>query len=102
MREACPLPTLPVMSYLSFRKSTSAVDVLLQADKAYCSLTKKAAFVRSITGKRVHSVCIEPGGGYAMTAFPPREKSSGNYRAVKQVQQLVGDDIQTATMILAR
>ena len=26
------------------RKSISAVDVLLQADKAYCSLTKKAAF----------------------------------------------------------
>jgi len=32
------------MGYLSFRKSISAVDVLLQADKAYCSLTKKAAF----------------------------------------------------------
>jgi len=30
------------MGYLSFRKSISAVDVLLQADKAYCSLTKKA------------------------------------------------------------
>ena len=26
------------------RQSISAVDVLLQADKAYCSLTKKAAF----------------------------------------------------------
>lgn len=36
--------TFPVMGYLSFRKSISAVDVLLQADKAYCSLTKKAAF----------------------------------------------------------
>ena len=44
MRGACPLSTLPVMGYLSFRKSISAVDVLLQADKAYCSLTKKAAF----------------------------------------------------------
>lgn len=42
MRGACPLSTLPVMGYLSFRKSISAVDVLLQADKAYCSLTKKA------------------------------------------------------------
>ena len=44
MRGACPLSTIPVMGYLSFRKSISAVDVLLQADKAYCSLTKKAAF----------------------------------------------------------
>ena len=33
MRGACPLSTLPVMGYLSFRKSISAVDVLLQADK---------------------------------------------------------------------
>lgn len=102
MRGACPLSTLPVMGYLSFRKSISAVDVLLQADKAYCSLTKKAAFGTQHNRQRVHSVCIEPGGGYAMTAFPLREKPSENYRAVKQVWQLVGDDIQTATMILPR
>ena len=85
MRGACPLSTLPVMGYLSFRKSISAVDVLLQADKAYCSLTKKAAFGTQHNRQRVHSVCIEPGGGYAMTAFPLREKPSENYRAVKQV-----------------
>ena len=36
-----------------------------------------------------------------MTLFPYGEKPSENYRAVKQGQQLVGDDIQTATMILA-
>lgn len=75
MRGACPLSTLPVMGYLSFRKSISAVDVLLQADKAYCSLTRKRPLVRSITGKRVHSVCTEPVGGYAMTAFPHRGKA---------------------------
>ena len=69
MRGACPLSTLPGMGYLSFRKSISAVDVLLQADKAYCSLTKKAAFGAQHNRQRVHSVCIEPGGGYAMTAF---------------------------------
>ena len=85
MRGACPLSTLPVMGYLSFRKSISAVDVLLQADKAYCSLTKKAAFGAQHNRQRVHSVCTEPGGGYAMTAFPrwgkverelPRRKTS--------------------------
>ena len=69
MRGACPLSTLPVMGYLSFRKSISAVEVLSQADKAYCSLTKKAAFGAQHNRQRVHSVCIEPGGGYAMTAF---------------------------------
>ena len=82
---ACPLSTLPVMGYLSFRKSISAVDVLLQADKAYCSLTKKAAFGAQHNRQRVHSVCIEPVGGYAMTAFPLRGKPSENYLAVKQV-----------------
>ena len=75
MRGACPLSTLPVMGYLSFRKSISAVDVLLQADKAYCSLTKKAAFGAQHNRQRVHSVCIEPVGGYAMTAFPHRGKA---------------------------
>ena len=75
MRGACPLSTLPVMGYLSFRKSISAVDVLLQADKAYCSLTKKAAFGAQHNRQRVHSVCIEPVGGYAMTAFPLRGKA---------------------------
>ena len=85
MRGACPLSTIPVMGYLSFRKSISAVDVLLQADKAYCNLTKKATFGAQHNRQRVHSVCIEPVGGYAMTAFPYGEKSSDNYRAVKQV-----------------
>lgn len=75
MRGACPLSTIPVMGYLSFRKSISAVDVLLQADKAYCSLTKKAAFGAQHNRQRVHSVCIEPVGGYAMTAFPHRGKA---------------------------
>ena len=65
---------LPVMGYLSFRKSISAVDVLLQADKAYCNLTKKATFGAQHNRQRVHSVCIEPVGGYAMTAFPLRGK----------------------------
>ena len=73
------------MGYLSFRKSISAVDVLLQADKAYCSLTKKAAFGAQHNRQTVHSVCTEPVGGYAMTAFPIGEKPSENYRAVKQV-----------------
>ena len=49
--------------------------MLLQADKAYCSLTKKAAFGTQHNRQRVHSVCIEPGGGYAMTAFPHRGKA---------------------------
>ena len=70
MRGACPLSTLPVMGYLSFRNSTSETVLLLQADKAYCSLTKKAAFGAQHNRQRVHSVCTEPGGGYAMTAFP--------------------------------
>ena len=39
MRGACPLSTLPVMGYLSFRKSISAVDVLLQADNTAISFT---------------------------------------------------------------
>ena len=65
MRGACPLSTIPVMGYLSFRKSISAVDVLLQADKAYCNLTKKATFGAQHNRQRVHSVCIEPVGGYA-------------------------------------
>ena len=42
MRGACPLSTLPVMGYLSFRKSISAVDVLLQADKALLFLDKES------------------------------------------------------------
>jgi len=48
-------------------------------------LTKKAAFGAQHNRQRVHSVCTEPGGGYAMTAFPrwgkverelPRRKTS--------------------------
>ena len=76
MRGACPLSTLPVMGCLSFRKSISETVCFYRLTKPYCSLTKKATFlVRSITGKRVHSVCTEPGGRYAMTAFPLRGKA---------------------------
>ena len=75
MRGACPLSTLPVMGYLSFRKSISAVDVLLQADKAYCSLTKKAAFGAQHNRQTGTFRLYRPVGGYAMTAFPHRGKA---------------------------
>jgi len=38
-------------------------------------LTKKAAFGAQHNRQRVHSVCTEPVGGYAMTAFPPTGKA---------------------------
>ncbi len=75
MRGACPLSTLPVMGYLSFRKSISAVDVLLQADKAYCSLTKKAAFGAQHNRQTGTFRLYRAVGGYAMTAFPHRGKA---------------------------
>ncbi len=61
--------------------------MLLQADKAYLLYLDKESppAARSITGKRVHSVCTEPYGGYAMTLFPIGEKPSENYHAEKQV-----------------
>lgn len=79
MRGACPLSTLPVMGYLSFRKSISAVDVLLQADKADCSLTKKAAFGTQHNRQTGTFRLYRAGGGYAMTLFPYGEKPSENY-----------------------
>ena len=75
MRGACPLSTLPVMGYLSFRKSISAVDVLLQADKAYCSLTKKAAFGAQHNRQTGTFRLYRASRGYAMTAFPHRGKA---------------------------
>uniref|UniRef100_UPI0040291407 hypothetical protein n=1 Tax=Dialister sp. TaxID=1955814 RepID=UPI0040291407 len=41
-RGACPLSTLPVMGYLSFRNSTSETVYCYRPTKPYCSLTKKA------------------------------------------------------------
>lgn len=91
------------MGYLSFRKSISAVDVLLQADKAYCSLTKKAAFGAQHNRQTGTFRLYRAGRRVRHDSFSPvGEKPSENYRAVKQVWQLAGDDIQTATMILPR
>ena len=75
MRGACPLSTLPVMGYLSFRKSISAVDVLLQADKAYCSLTKKAAFGAQHNRQTGTFRLYRASRRVRMTAFPHRGKA---------------------------
>ena len=75
MRGACPLSTLPVMGYLSFRNSTSETVYCYRPTKPIVPCQRKRPLVRSITGKRVHSVCTEPVGGYAMTAFPHRGKA---------------------------
>ena len=95
MRGACPLSTLPVMGYLSFRKSISAVDVLLQADKAYCSLIKKARKITAVHHRAngYVAVCIEPDGGCAMMLFS--EKWSDHHHAAMQARLLAGHDIQT-------
>ena len=94
MRGACPLSTLPVMGYLSFRKSISAVDVLLQADKAYCSLTKKARKITAVHHRAngYVAVCIEPDGGCATMLFS--EKWSDIHPAAMQARLLAGHDIQ--------
>lgn len=51
----------------------------------------------SIKSKRIHSVCVEPDGGCAMTSIT--ERAVGTYAAIG-AWRLRGDDAQTVTMIL--
>ena len=94
MRGACPLSTLPVMGYLSFRKSISETVCFYRLTKPYCSLIKKARKITAVHHRAngYVAVCIEPDGGCATMLFS--EKWSDHHHAAMQARLLVGHDIQ--------
>ena len=95
MRGACPLSTLPVMGYLSFRKSISETVCFLQADKALLFLDKESPQDNGGASRAngYVAVCIEPDGGCAMMLFS--EKWSDHHHAAMQARLLAGHDIPT-------